>query len=62
MPDIETLDILAINCNTEDMQISDEQISKIQEDGWCCTSEPQMFDVQLQCYTESIHIVILIQC
>ena len=62
MPDVETVDVLTINCNTIDTQISVKHISKKQDDGWCCAYKPQIAIVQLQFQTmKPMQVVIKIK-
>ena len=41
MPDIETVDVLTINCNTIVMQTQNVQIYNKTEDEWQCTNKTQ---------------------
>ena len=51
MPDVETLDILTINCTTIDTETAYQQINKRQTDWWSHTNKKQDADSQRQCYT-----------
>ena len=57
MPDIETIDIITINCNTTDKQTSSGRISKRQTHSWNYTNKGWEAEVQSKCIVLTVRVL-----